>query len=124
MKVGEAYRLARDLVDCDVWVFQAALNRASRAGDALLRVAEMEERLGSAAAAEAALDRAIELDLYAEEPYRRLMALQARNCGTDSVHSTWRQLQHRLSDLDLDCEPATAVVYRSLTSGTDASGQP
>jgi DNA-binding SARP family transcriptional activator len=156
VKVGEAYRLARELVNCDVWGFQAALSRAGRAADdravlealqaavevyrgdfaqgtdylwsepvrqdlhrraldALLRVAELEERLGSAAAAEVALDRAIELDLYAEEPYRRLMALQARTRGTGVVHRTWRLLQQRLGDLDLDCEPATTRLFRSLT---------
>ena len=165
VKVGEAYRLAAELVNCDVWAFQAALSRASRAGDdraaldalqaavevyrgdfaqgtdylwsepvrqdlhrraldALLRVAELEERLGSAAAAEAALDRAIELDLYAEEPYRRLMALQARNRGAGAVHTTWKLLHRRLGDLDLDCEPATARLYRSLVAEDAKAGIP
>lgn len=156
VRVGEAYRLAHELLSCDVWAFQEALSRASRAGDdqaalqalraavelyrgdfaqgtdylwsepvrqdlhrraldAFLRLAELEERAGAPAAAEAVLERAIELDLYAEEPYRRLMSLQAGHHGSDAVHATWKRLQHRLGDLELDCEPATTRLYRSLT---------
>ena len=156
VKMGEAYRLAHELVSCDVWDFQEALGRASRANDdqvalealraaaelyrgdfaygtdylwsepvrqdlhrraldALLRLAELEERSGSPPAAKAVIERAIEIDLYAEEPYRRLMALQARHDGLGSVPATRELLQRRLSDLDLDCEPATVRLYRSLT---------
>jgi len=63
-----------------------------------------------------ALERAIELDRYAEEPYRRLMALHAARGRLDSVTATWHLLGGRLGDLDLDVEAATATLYRRLTT--------
>ncbi len=48
----------------------------------------------------------------AEEPYRRLMTLQAAHGHT----ATWKLLHQRLGDLDLEVEPATTRLYRSLTA--------
>jgi DNA-binding SARP family transcriptional activator len=62
------------------------------------------------------LERAIDLDRYAEEPYRRLMALQAAHGRIDAVTATWKLLHQRLGDLDLEVEPATTRLYRSLTA--------
>ena len=75
------------------------------------------------AAADAAadvLERVIGLDLYAEEPYRRLMTIQARHGRPDAVTATWLTLQRRLADLDVEVDEATARLYRSLTN-SDAS---
>jgi hypothetical protein len=49
-----------------------------RALDAHLRFAEREEHAGNSNTAVELLERAIDLDRFAEEPYRRLMALHAR----------------------------------------------
>ena len=62
----------------------------------------------------------VELDGYAEEPYRRLMILHAARGRLDAVGSTWRQLNRRLAELDLDVEPASARLYRTLTAGQEA----
>ena len=106
----------------DPWVEPVRQDLHRRALDAHLRLAELEEAAGRPDAAVATLERAIELDRYAEEPYRRLMTLQAARGRLDAVGSTWRQLNRRLAELDLDVEPATVRLYRTLTAGeeTDA----
>lgn len=110
----EAYR--GDLVRAADWHWiepvREDLHRRSL--DAHLRLAELEEHLGTPRAAEAVLERAIELDQYGEEPYRRLMALQARSGHHDAVRATWRLLQRRLAELDVDPEPATLRLHRAL----------
>ncbi len=95
-----------------------------RALDALLRLAELEERLGDGWRSEDALRRAVDLDRYAEEPYRRLMKLQAGQSRTESVHETWRLLQRRLAELDIEVEPATVRLYRSLTTPPASGPEP
>ncbi len=57
---------------------------------------------------------AIRLDRYAEEIYRRLMLLQSRIGRSDSISSTWRQLQRSLADLGLDPAQATTRLYQEL----------
>jgi DNA-binding SARP family transcriptional activator/LysM repeat protein len=87
-----------------------------RALDAHLRLAELEDHAGRPDAAAADLERAIDLDRYAEEPYRRLMALHAAHGRIDAVTATWQLLQRRLGDLDVDVDDTTARLYRSLTA--------
>jgi DNA-binding SARP family transcriptional activator len=103
-----------------LWVEPAREDLHRRAVDAHLRLAELEDRLGNAAAAEAVLERVVDLDRYGEEPYRRLMVLQAKAGRIDAVKSTWRLLQRRLLDLDLDPDPSSGQLYRSLT-GSDST---
>ncbi|MDA8285077.1 MAG: BTAD domain-containing putative transcriptional regulator, partial [Actinomycetota bacterium] len=107
-----------DLLDGtgDPWVEPVRQDLHRRALDAHLRLAELEEAAGRPDAAVATLERAVELDRYAEEPYRRLMTLHAARGRLDAVSSTWRQLNLRLAELDLDVEPATARLYRTLTA--------
>ncbi|MHB1555803.1 MAG: AfsR/SARP family transcriptional regulator, partial [Acidimicrobiales bacterium] len=118
----EVYR--GDLLDGmgDPWVEPVRQDLHRRALDAHLRLAELEETAGRPDAAVATLEQAIELDRYAEEPYRRLMTLHAAQGRLDAVGSTWRQLNLRLAELDLDVEPASARLHRTLTAGqeTDA----
>jgi DNA-binding SARP family transcriptional activator len=118
----EVYR--GDLLDGtgDPWVEPVRQDLHRRALDAHLRLAELEEAAGRPDAAVATLEQAIELDCYAEEPYRRLMTIHAARGRLDAVGSTWRQLNRRLAELDLDVEPATARLYRTLTASeeTDA----
>jgi DNA-binding SARP family transcriptional activator len=102
------------------WVEPIRQDLHRRALDAHLRLAELEDHMGHPDAAIATLEQAIDLDRYAEEPCRRLMTLHAARGRPDAVTVTWRLLQRRLAELDLDVEPATARLYRSL-SATDAS---
>jgi DNA-binding SARP family transcriptional activator len=80
----------------------------------------LEQAAGIPAAAEAALGKVIDLDRYADEPYRRLMTLNVRRGRTDSVKAIWRQLQRHLVDIDLDPDPP-ASLYRTVVSGDHAA---
>ena len=77
-------------------------------------LAELEDHTGHPDAAADTLEWVIDLDRYAEEPYRRLMALHAAHGRIDAVTATWKLLHQRLGDLDLEVEPATTRLYRSL----------
>jgi len=85
-----------------------------RALNAFLRLAEHEEESEHVDAAVGLLQRIIEFDRYAEEPYRRLMTLHAAGRRPDDVIATWRLLNQRLAELNLDVDTATALLYRSL----------
>ena len=98
------------------WVEPVREDLHRRALDAHLRLAELEERHGALDASEEALRGAIGMDDCAEEPYRRLMVLQASRGRLDAVAATWRVLQRTLAAIDVDPEPATARLYRSLTT--------
>ena len=97
------------------WVELVRRDLYRRALDADLRLAEHEENGGHSDEAVEVLQHAINLDRYAQEPYRRLMALHAGQCRPDAVTATWQLLHQRLGDLALDVEPATIRLYRSLT---------
>ena len=98
------------------WVEPVRQDLHRRALDAHLRLAELEDHAGRPDAAVATLEGAIDLDRYAEEPYRRLMALQAAHGRLDAVTATWQLLQRRLADLDVDVDDATARLYCTLTA--------
>ena len=98
------------------WVEPVRQDLHRRALDAHLRLADLEERAGHPDAAVDTLERVIDLDRYAEEPYRRLMTLHAGHNRLDAVTATWQLLQRRLADLDVDGDDATARLYRSLTA--------
>ena len=105
----------------DAWVEPVRQVLHRRALDAHLRLAELEETAGRPDAAIGSLERAIELDRYAEQPYRRLMTLHSARGRPDALSSTWRLLKRRLAELDLDAEPATERLYRTLAASADAS---
>src|SRR5665213_3517546 len=77
------------------WIEPVREDLHRRALDAHLLLAELEEQLGAPDAAEEVLGRAIELDRYAEEPYRRLMALQGERDRQDADAATRRLLEQR-----------------------------
>jgi DNA-binding SARP family transcriptional activator len=123
---GESLRRATDaytgelLVGSDYpWIEPIRRDLHRRCLDALLRLAEIDDQAGNPESAVSALEKAIELDRYAEEPYRRLMILQAARNRPATVAATWQLLQSRLSALDLEVEDATSRLYHSLT-GTRA----
>ena len=98
------------------WVEAARQDLRRRAIDAHLRLAELEERRQRPEAAIAVLERAVDFDHYAEEPYRRLMAAYAGQGRLDAVTATWQLPQGRLEDLDLGMDTATVRLYNSLTA--------
>jgi DNA-binding SARP family transcriptional activator/LysM repeat protein len=98
------------------WIEPVRQDLHRRCLDAHLRLAEIENQSGHSERALSVLEEAIELDRYAEEPYRRIMTLQAACSRPDTVTATWRLLQSRLGDLDLEVEEATSRLYYSLTS--------
>jgi hypothetical protein len=49
------------------------------------------------------------------------MSLQAGQGRPDAVKATWRQLQRRLIEIDLDPDPATARLYRILVAEEPAA---
>jgi len=107
------------------WVELVRQDLHRRALDAHLRLAELEDHAGHPDAAVDALERVIDLDRYAEEPYRRLITLHAAHNRLDAVTATWPLLQRRLADLDVDGDDVTARLYRSLTApDAPARGDP
>jgi DNA-binding SARP family transcriptional activator len=123
---SEARQVLRDAVDSYggefldgmewFWVAPVREDLHRRALDAHLRLAELEAELGNPTGAETVLEAATEFDRYAEEPYRRLMTLQAERGRLDAVTATWRTLERRLAEIDVDAEPTTLRCYRSLTA--------
>ena len=106
------------------WVEPVRQDLHRRAVDAHLRLAELEDHAGHPDAAVTVLERIIDLDRYAEEPYRRLMALHATHGRRDAITATWQLLQRRLADLDVDVDEATARLYRTLVAPDPAPGAP
>jgi DNA-binding SARP family transcriptional activator len=80
----------------------------------LVRLAESRESCGREETAVADLERAIEIDPYAEELYRRLMELNEKRERPDAVVALWQRLQRNLAELGLDPEPVTVSLYRAL----------
>jgi DNA-binding SARP family transcriptional activator len=106
------------------WVEPIRQDLHRRALDAQLRLAELDDRAGHPELAVAVLERAIDLDRYAEEPYRRLMSLHAAHGRPDAVTATWQLLRSRLADLDVDMDETTARLYRTLTTTNSPAPPP
>jgi DNA-binding SARP family transcriptional activator len=105
------------------WVEPVRQDLHRRALDAHLRLAELDERAGHPDLAVDVLQRAIDLDRYAEEPYRRLMTLHSTHGRLDAVTATWQLLRRRLADLDVDMDDTTAHLYRTLTTGAPSTSR-
>lgn len=106
------------------WVEPIRQDLHRRAVDTHLRLAELEEHAGRPDAALDVLERAIALDRYAEEPYRRLMTLQAAQGRPDAVGATWQLLRRRLAELDVDIDDATVDLYHALTNPDPGLARP
>ena len=96
-----------------MWVEPVRQDLHRRALDAHLRLAELyADDLPEAALG--ALERAIEVDPICEQAYRRLITLQAKLERLDAARRTWRLLQGRLAELDLDPEEPTEQLVHEL----------
>ena len=120
----DAYRGEFLIGDDRPWVEPVRQNLHRRSLDAHLRLAELEEEAGQTDAAVELLERAIERDRYAEEPYRRLMALHGSRGRGDAIRDVWLMLHARVAELDLDVEDATASLYYHLTASAVRQAHP
>lgn len=105
-----------DLLDADPhpWAEPLREELHRRALDAHLRLAEIQVDAGDPDVALESLERAISLDPYAEEAYRRTLTIQADLGRADALRRTWDLLRGRLTDIDLDPESETVALYRAL----------
>lgn len=163
-KHGAHYRANPDLLEVDLWQFQAALADAHRAHgdpqaeaaalqratdayrgdladgtdypwaeaaredlhrralDALVRLADLQHDRPHQAIA--CLDRAVALDPYAEEIYRRLIRLHAGTGRPDAARRVYEHLRDRLADLDLEPETATIALITGLPEHPRRASRP
>jgi DNA-binding SARP family transcriptional activator len=106
-----------------MWVEPVREDLHRRALDAHLRLAELyADDLPEAALG--ALERAIEVDPICEQAYRRLITLQAKLERLDAARRTWRLLQGRLAELDLDPEEPTEQLVHELFPPPPSSTRP
>jgi DNA-binding SARP family transcriptional activator len=61
-----------------------------------------------------ALQRAVEVDPYAEQIYRRIMRLQTKLGRPDDAVATYRRLQARLVEIDLEPTPESEKLHAEL----------
>ncbi len=62
-----------------------------------------------------ALQRAVEVDPFAEQIYRRIMRLQSKLGRPDDAIATYRRLQARLVEIDLEPTPESEKLYAELS---------
>jgi DNA-binding SARP family transcriptional activator len=65
-----------------------------------------------------ALQRAVEVDPYAEQIYRRIMRLQSKLGRPDDATATYRRLQARLVEIDLEPTPESEELHADLMAKT------
>jgi DNA-binding SARP family transcriptional activator/LysM repeat protein len=87
-----------------------------QAVDALTSLARLRESTDPEAAM-SALEQALRVDPYAEEIYRRVMALQTRLGRRDAARRTYRRLETRLADLDTEPDDQTQRLLATLQAG-------
>ena len=109
----------------NLWVEPVREDLHRRALDVCVRLSELHLADGRTDAAIAVLERAIEIDPICEDAYRRLLTLQASLGRYDAARRTWRLLQGRLAELDLEPETATTELVHEimapLTTGTSTA---
>jgi len=83
--------------------------------DAMVRLAEIHTRAGEHPAAVGWLQRAVELDPYAEEIYRRLITAHVAGGAAEAARATYGQLVGRLADVDLEPDDETVELINRVT---------
>ncbi len=83
--------------------------------DAMVRLAEIHTQAGEHPAAVGWLQRAVELDPYAEQIYRRLIAAQVDSGSAEAARVTYGQLVDRLADVDLEPDDETVELINRVT---------
>ncbi|MDQ6726892.1 MAG: hypothetical protein M3066_12105 [Actinomycetota bacterium] len=83
--------------------------------DVLVWLGDVRWASGDARGSWQALQRAVEVDPYAEQIYRRIMRLQSKLGRPDDAAATFRRLQGRLVEIDLEPTPESAKLHAELT---------
>ena len=92
--------------------------------DALARLADLHHQAGNSDRALAVLEQAVTADPYAEELYQQTMRHQTALGRMDAVRRTFRILERRLDELDLDPSPATQQLLTALLRTAKPASQP
>jgi len=83
--------------------------------DAMVRLAEIHTQAGEHPAAVGWLQRAVGLDPYAEQIYRRLIAAHVASGAAAAARVTYGQLVDRLADVDLEPDDETVELINRVT---------
>ena len=97
-----------------IWVEPIREDLRRRATDTLSRLGEIAVEHGDLDQAVGWYERAIGVEPYEEELYRRLMRLHTKLGRPDATRRTYRQLQTRLDELQVDPDPATEHLLAEL----------
>jgi DNA-binding SARP family transcriptional activator len=84
--------------------------------DVLVWLGDVRWSSGDARGSWQALQRAVEVDPYAEQIYRRIMRLQSKLGRPDDAAATYRRLQARLVEIDLEPTLESDKLYADLTA--------
>ncbi|HEX2273781.1 MAG TPA: BTAD domain-containing putative transcriptional regulator [Acidimicrobiales bacterium] len=96
------------------WVEVPRDDLRRRAVDVLVSLAATRLVAGDVRSALDVLSRAVEIDPVAEQLYRRIMRLHARQSRPDEVAATFRRLEARLGELDLEPTPESRQLVEEL----------
>ncbi len=96
------------------WAVPVREDLRRRAVDAASRLAQLHEQHGDPDAALACLETAGRWEPYNEELAQRLMRLHAAQGRPDAVRRTFRHLERRLAELDVDPNPVTRQLLGEL----------
>ena len=103
------------------WLDTPREDLRQRMVDVLVWLGDRRWASGDARAAWAALQRALEVDPYAEQIYRRIMRLQAKLSRPDDAEATYRRLEAKLQEVDLQPTPETEKLHAEVCPARSAS---
>ncbi|HTJ76326.1 MAG TPA: BTAD domain-containing putative transcriptional regulator, partial [Acidimicrobiales bacterium] len=89
--------------------------------DVLVWLGDVRWASGDARGSWQALQRAVEVDPYAEQIYRRIMRLQAKLGRPDDAAATFRRLQARLVEIDLEPTPESEKLFAEVCGTAGAA---
>jgi DNA-binding SARP family transcriptional activator len=82
--------------------------------DVLVWLGDVRWASGDARGSWQALQRAVEVDPFAEQIYRRIMRLQSKLGRPDDAAATYRRLQARLEEIELEPTPESEKLHAEL----------
>ena len=96
------------------WLETPREDLRQRMVDVLVWLGDRRWASGDARAAWAALQRALEVDPFAEQIYRRIMRLQGKLSRPDDADVTYRRLLAKLQEVDLQPTPETEKLHAEV----------
>jgi DNA-binding SARP family transcriptional activator len=96
------------------WLETPREDLRQRVVDVLVWLGDRRWATGDARGAWAALQRALEVDPFAEQIYRRVMRLQAKLSRPDDADATYRRLQAKLLEIDLQPTPESDKLHAEV----------